>query len=230
MNTAKRDKIILSVLVIIIIGVIMFYVSIKPNMDEIKDLNAKISSAQESIDGLKGKSQLINELKKQLEEAEANVKDAEGDMSNFDDYALYLSDFQDITDNRATSTQIVFNGAVASESGHYTVVKANISFLCKYDDLKYIMSALLENNVHCYDVAISESTPGDYSDPDNIIDTELMVKFTADYFSRSGVYTPTDYDFSSGRYGLSQLFDGVAIVNTNGDTGADTGTEEPVNP
>lgn len=224
MNTAKRDKIILSVLAIVIIGVIMFYATIKPSRDEIKQLNKEISSAQQSIDGLKGKSQLINDLKTQLEEIEAQVKDAEGEMSDFDDYALYLSDFQDITENRATSTKIEFTGAAASETGHYTIVKANVSFLCKYDDLKYIMNALLENNVHCYDVVITESTAADYSDPDNIVETELLVKFTADYFSRSGVYTPIDYDFSSGRYGLSQLFDGVAIVEN-----ADTGSEEPAN-
>lgn len=220
MNTAKRDKIILSVLAIVIIGLIMFYVSIKPNMDEIKDLNAKISSAQQSIDGLKGKSVLINDLKSQLEELETEVKDAEGDMAGFDDYALYLSDFQDITENRATSTKILFSGVAYSETGHYTIVKANVSFECNYEDLKYIMNALFENKVHCYDVSITESSSADTSNPDNIVNTMLSVKFTADYFSRSGIYTPTDYDFTSGRYGLSQLFDGVAIVNANANTGA----------
>lgn len=222
MNTAKRDKIILSVLAIIIIGVIMFYVSIKPNMDEIKSLNADISSAQQSIDGLKGKSQLINELKKQLEEVEEEVEEAESGMRD-GNLAVYLSDFQDITDNKATETKILFNAITTSEKGHYSVVQASISFSCEYDDLKYIMSALLENKVHCYNVTISEIEKADNSDPDNPIGTKVRVSFVADYFSRPSYDVPPDYDFSSGRYGLSQLFDGVAIVES-------TGTEEPVNP
>ena len=212
MNTAKRDKIILSVLAIIIIGVIMFYATIKPSVDEIKKLNAQITDARDSINGLKSKSQLINELKKQLEELEAEVKANEGNMTSFDDYALYLSDFQDITEGIATDTKFIFNSSTTSVTGNYAVVQAGVHFVCEYDDLKTIMDAMLRNKVHCYDVKIVEESAADNSDPNNPIASRLKVEFTADYFSRNGIYEPTDYDFSSGKYGLTDLFDGVAIV------------------
>lgn len=220
MNTAKRDKIILSVLVIAIICVVMFYVSVKPNMNEIKELNADISSARDTIDSLKGKSLLINDLKKQLEEAEAEVKAAEGDMTNFDDYALYLSDFQDITEN-ATETSISFTSTVPSESGYYTLVQAKIEFLCEYDDLKEIVTGLLEKKVHCYDVSITKAS----SDDDG---TLLKVSFTADYVSRSGAYESGNYDFTSGNYGLDPLFEGSATGGTASGGNTNSGTEENV--
>jgi len=225
MNTAKRDKIILSVLVIVIIALVMFYVSIKPSRDEIKDLNAKISSAQESIDGLKGKSQLINELKKQLEEVESDVEAAEEGMRD-NNLAVYLSDFQDITDAKATNTKILFDAITTSEKGHYSVVQTSISFECEYDDLKFIMSALLENKVHCYDVKITEISRSNSDESGEPVATRVKVDFTADYYSSTtAVIPPPDYDFSSGKYGLSQLFDGVAYVESESNT-----TEEPENP
>ncbi|MBR5773797.1 MAG: type II secretion system protein M [Clostridia bacterium] len=208
MNTAKRDKIILSVLAIIIIGVIMFYATIKPSMDEIKKLNAQITDARDSIAGLKSKSQLINELKKQLEEIEAEVKANEGNMTSFDDYALYLSDFQDVTEGVASNTTILFTSVTSSETGHYVVVQADISFVCEYNELKNIMNAMLDNKAHCYNVRITEASTSD----DTAESTLVKVTFTADYFSRNGAYVYTEYDFTSGRYGLTDLFDGVAIV------------------
>lgn len=217
MNTAKRDKIILSVLVIAIICVVMFYVSVKPSMDEIDSLNSKISSARASIDSLKGKSVLINDLKKQLEEIEAEVEIAEGDMANFDDYALYLSDFQDITE-KATNTRISFSSTVPSESGYYMVVQAKVEFSCSYADLKEIMTDLFEKNVHCYDVNISDATTAGSTD------RILKVNFTADYLSGIGSYESGNYDFTSGKYGLSELFDGVATGGTASGNGSNTDT------
>lgn len=210
MNTAKRDKIILSVLAIIIIGVIMYYVAISPCIKEIKDLNAKIDNATSTIEGYESKRQQLAALEDEIVKLEEEVKANEGTMPDFDDYALYLADFQDITENRATDTSILFNGMVASESGNYTVVQASIKFVCTYDDLKVIMDKMLEKNVHCYDVKIVDQETGDTAEDGT---TMLKVEFVADYYSRSGAYTPTEYDFTSGRYGLTELFNGVAIDN-----------------
>ena len=206
MNTAKRDKIILSALLIVVIIIVMYYVSINPSIKEARKLNSDISDARASLESLSGKSTLINELKNKLEEVEAEIKEAEGDMSAFDDYARYLADFQDITEGRATRTKISFKDKAPSSSGEYTVVKANVEFECKYDDLKLIMDDLLAKNVHCYDIEIN-TMRSDTAEGEELSD--LKVKFVADYFSRSEGYQYTEYEFTSGRYGLTQLFDGV---------------------
>lgn len=211
MNTAKRDKIILSVLIIIVIAAIMYYVAINPSVKKIKDLNAKIDSASSDIDGFKNKQNQIDDLQIKLDEMNAKVAEKEGDMSKFGDSALYLSDFQDITENRATSTKILFTDIAASESGQYSIIRANISFECKYDDFKYIMTKLFESHVHCYDVKVTASGAvlGTTEDDESDVDSTLTVSFTADYVSCSGLYTPIDYDFLSDNYGLSELFDGL---------------------
>ena len=212
MNTAKRDKIILSVLIIIIIAAIMYYVAINPCVKKVKDLNAKIDSASTEIDGFKNKQNMIDNLQIELDEMEAKVAEKEGDMSKFGDSALYLSDFQDITENRATSTKILFTDIAASESGQYSIIRANISFECKYDDFKYIMTQLFENHVNCYDVKVTASGAvlgATEEDGEIDVDSVLTVSFTADYVSCSGLYTPLDYDFLSHNYGLSELFDGL---------------------
>lgn len=210
MNTSKRDKIILSVLLIVIIGIVMFYVSINPSIKEARSLDAKISDARESIKSLGGKQSLINELKNKVEEANAQVKEAEGDISLFDDYARYLADFQKITDGRAIRTKILFKDKALSSSEIYTVVKATIEFECKYEDLKVIMDALLEKNVHCYDIEINtlRSTTATGTEEET---ADLKVKFVADYYSRSEAYQYTEYEFTSGNYGLTDLFDGVVV-------------------
>ncbi|MBR5272709.1 MAG: hypothetical protein IKU25_04865 [Clostridia bacterium] len=210
MNTSKRDKIILSVLLIVIIGVVMYYVSINPSIKEAKRLDTKIADARASIESLSGKSTLINELKKKVEEVEAEVKVEEGDMPAFDDYAAYLADFQDITEGRAIRTKILFKDKAPSSSGVYTVVKAGIEFECKYDDLKFIMDALLEEKVHCYDIEINTLRSSTSEDTEDDV-ADIKVKFVADYFSKSEQYQYTEYDFSSGRYGLTDLFDGVVV-------------------
>lgn len=211
MNTAKRDKIILSVLIVIVIAAIMYYVSINPCIKKVKELNAKIDSASNDIRGFKNKQNQIDNLQIELDEMEAKVAEKEGDMSRFGDSALYLANFQDITENRAKSTKIVFTDIASSESGQYSIIRANISFECKYDDFKYIMTQLYESHVKCYDVKVTASGAvlGTMDDGQVDVDSTLTVSFTADYVSRSGLYTPIDYDFLTHNYGLSELFDGL---------------------
>ncbi len=210
MNTSKRDKIILSVLLIVIIGIVMFYVSINPSIKEANRLDTKIADAKASIESLGGKQSLITELKNKVDEVNAQVAEAEGDISSFDDYARYLADFQQITDGRAIRTKILFKDKALSSSECYTVVKASVEFECKYEDLKVIMDALLENNVHCYDIEINtlRSTTATGTEEEA---ADLKVKFVADYYSRSEDYQFTEYDFTSGNYGLTELFDGVVV-------------------
>ena len=203
MNTAKRDKIILSALLVVIIAIVMYYVSINPSIKEARKLSSDISDARASLESLSGKSTLINELKNKIAEVEAEIAIAEGDMPAFDDYARYLADFQDITEGRAIRTKITFKDKAPSSSGVYTVVKATVEFECKYDDLKLIMDDLCDKNVHCYDIEIN-TMRSNTAEGEELAD--LKVKFTVDYYSHSGEYEVVE----TGRdYGLEQLFDGV---------------------
>ena len=207
-NSSKVTRIFLVVLLVLIVALIMYYVSISPFMTQSAQLDAQIASVESELAEVSAKIQGVEPARNRLADIETNLEQLENGMPQFPDYALYLSDFQDLTKN-ASETRIAFSDGTTTSSGKYTMTRSNISFDCTYGEMKEILDGLLEKHAAASELRLGFQ--GIQDDGNGNSTSVVSVSFIADYLSRTGSYAnPGNYTFISGQYGLSDLFAGIS--------------------
>ncbi len=214
MTMTKREKILVSVVLVMAVFCLYFLFYFKPNIDELNLLNKDISNKETQASTVAQQRQIITAMDKAIEENEARIKVLGGGISTGFDQPSVLVYLEKTVNEHAKKTSFVFSDM--NQVGQLYVVPVSISMECRFDGLKALMKAFNESpyfiKVVDIDVEMLPQTipiiqEGETTDA--VVSTtttkkeEMAIKLDVEFYSRTGQSEPgIAHEFANGyQYG-----------------------------
>ena len=156
MTMTKREKVLVSVVLVMAVFCLYFLFYFKPNMDQLSILKDDISNKESLAATVSQQRQIIAAMDKAIEDNEARIKELSGGISIGFDQPAVLVYLEKTVNEHATKYTFTFNDI--TQVGQLYVVPVNITMACSFDGLKALMSAFNDSPYFIKVVAIKVTT------------------------------------------------------------------------
>ncbi len=216
MTMTKREKILVSIVLVMAVVCVYFLFFLKPNMDEFRLLSNDITDKEMMSSTVQQQKQIIASMDKAIEDNEARIKELSGGISTGFDQPAVLVYLEKTVNEHATKVTFTFNDM--HQVGQLYVCPVSISMVSGFDGLKALMTAFNDSPYFIKVVAVNVTKPelqaipateeGDTgettvpSSPVADID-EMNITLDIEFYGQPGsVEAGKTYDFAEGyQYG-----------------------------
>ncbi len=215
MTMSKREKILVSVVLVMAVFCLYFLFYFKPNMDQLSLLKDDITDKESLASTVAQQRQIITAMDKAIEDNEARIKELSGGISTGFDQPAVLVYLEKTVNEHAKKTTFLFNDL--RQAGQLYVVPVSISMACRFDGLKALLKAFNESPYFIKVVAVTVTT---LPEPPPVIqegetaetivpstsvpkNDEMAIKLDIEFYGRTGpLEAGKAYDFAEGyQYG-----------------------------
>ena len=215
MTMTKREKILVSIVLVMAVVCVYFLFFLKPNMDEFRLLSSDITDKEMVSSTVQQQKQIITSMDKAIEENEARIKELSGGISTGFDQPAVLVYLEKTVNEHATKVTFMFNNM--RQTGQLYVCPVSISMVSSFDGLKALMTAFNDSPYFIKVVAVNVTKPEQQiipaaeegetetpvlSSPVAATD-EMNITLDVEFYGQSGtVEAGKTYDFAEGyQYG-----------------------------
>ena len=216
MTMTKREKVLVTIVLVMAVVCVYFLFFLKPNMDEFRLLSDDITNKEMMSSTVQQQQQIIASMDKAIEDNEARIQELSGGISIGFDQPAVLVYLEKTVNEHATKVTFMFNNM--RQTGQLYVCPVSISMVSSFDGLKALMAAFNDSPYFIKVVAINVTKPEQQTVPaaeeGDTIETPALSSPVADademnitldielYGQPGSVDTGKTYDFAEGyQYG-----------------------------
>lgn len=138
MNMTKRERILVSVVLVLAVFCLYYIFFLKPNMDELKTVNSDIESKEELVTSVRQEKQILSSAEETISGNEEKISELSDGISVGFDQPVILVYLEDTVNEYAK--KVTFSFSDERQIGQLNVCPAKITMTSSYDGIKSILS------------------------------------------------------------------------------------------
>lgn len=184
MTMTKREKVLVSIVLVMAIVCFYFLFYLKPNMDELRLLSSDIADKEALASSVMQQKQIIASIDKAIEENEARIESMSGGITTGFDQPDVLVYLEKTVNEYATKTTFAFD--TISQTGQLYVCPIKISMVGSFDGFKKLMAAFNDSPYFIKVVAVEITTPDRTATPDTEESETLVISAPSSPVAKNG--------------------------------------------
>jgi len=143
MNMSKREKVLVSVVMVLAVFCMYYLIFFKPNMDEMHTVNADIEEKTLECSNVQQQQQIINSMNKAISGNEAKIAELSKSITTGFDQPAALVYLEQTVNQYATKVGFVFTSN--EQIGQLDACSVSITMASSYDGIKKLLAAFADS-------------------------------------------------------------------------------------